>query len=222
MKLIVEQNWEVSKYNDGPKNSKNLFINGIFMQSEVKNRNGRIYPSNILDREVTKYIQEKVNHNKALGELNHPTSPKINPDRVCHRIVSLEKDGNNWIGKSLILNTPCGNIVKGLIEGGASIGVSSRGIGSLNQKEDVNYVMDDYMLCCVDVVVDPSAPDAYINGIMENVEWIFENNKLIAIQADKSKEIIKETSKNKLDEVKIEEYVKFINLLTKGIKYSLN
>lgn len=215
MKLITEQNWEVSNFKNANDPDKNLYISGVYMQSEVKNRNGRIYPAHILEREACKYIDEKVVSNKALGELNHPTTPKINPDRVCHRIVSLERDGNNWVGKSIILNTPCGNIVKGLIEGGSAIGVSSRGLGSLDQKDDINYVMEDYILCCVDIVIDPSAPDAYVNGIMEGVDWIFENNSLVAKQAELSKKAILESPKKSISQTQVDEYIKFINLLGK-------
>jgi hypothetical protein len=150
---------------------KEYFIEGVFMQADKKNRNGRIYERSILEGAVNKYVEEQVKTGRAVGELNHPDGPSINLDKVSHRITELKWDGNNVMGKALILDTPMGKIVKGLVEGGVQLGVSSRGMGSLSMKDGVNYVADDFMLNTVDIVQDPSAPNAYVNGIMEGVSF---------------------------------------------------
>ena len=150
---------------------KTAVIEGIFMQAEGKNRNGRIYPKAVLEKAVAKYTAEQVSKGRAVGELNHPEGPTVNLDKVSHRITELNWDGNNVMGKALILDTPMGKIVKGLVEGGVQLGVSSRGMGSLSMKDGVNYVADDFMLNTVDIVQDPSAPNAYVNGIMEGVSF---------------------------------------------------
>ena len=149
---------------------KEYFIEGIFLQSELKNRNGRMYPESVMDKEVARYMQECVLNNRAYGELGHPDTPSINLDRVSHMIVNLRKEGTNYIGKAKILETPMGNIARGLLDGGANLGVSSRALGSLKMNENgVNVVQDDFMLStAADIVADPSAPDAYVRGIMEN------------------------------------------------------
>lgn len=151
--------------------AKQYYIEGIFMQCETCNRNGRVYEKKVLEPAVQKYIKEQVKDGRAVGELNHPDSPTVNLDRASHRIISLRFEGNDVIGKALILDTPMGNIVKGLLKGGVKLGVSSRGMGSLSQREGTNYVNDDFILNTVDIVQDPSAPSAFVNGIMEGVSW---------------------------------------------------
>jgi hypothetical protein len=150
---------------------KDWFINGVFMQAETQNRNGRIYPSRILEREVKRYDNEFIQTSRAIGELNHPQHPNVNPERASHLITELNAEGNNYVGKAQILDTPMGNIVKGLLDGGVNIGVSSRGVGSLKKKKGVNEVQSDYRLLTVDIVSDPSAPDAFVEGIMEGKQW---------------------------------------------------
>ena len=156
----------------------NFVIEGIFMQAESKNRNGRVYERNILENAVNRYVNEQVLTGRAVGELNHPEGPSINLDKVSHKITELKFEGNNVIGKASILNTPMGNIVSGLLEGGVKLGVSSRGMGSLERKNGTMYVKDDFMLATVDIVQDPSAPEAFVNGIMEGVDWIWDNGIL--------------------------------------------
>lgn len=177
MKLITEITEDVKTViEEGVDGKKNLFIEGVFMQANIKNRNGRLYPVTILENEVNRYIKEKVSTNRALGELNHPASPQVNPERACIRICELKRDGNNFMGKALVLNTPMGNIVRGIMEGGGQIGVSSRGMGTLKQSGMVTEVQSDFRLAtAADVVSDPSAPDAFVNGIMEDVEWFFDD-----------------------------------------------
>lgn len=181
MKLITE-NIEDVQYvitEDKKTGQKKSLIEGIFMQAEQKNRNGRIYPKKVLESAIQKYMTEQVARNRAVGELNHPDGPTINLDKVSHRITELHWDGNNVMGKALLLDTPMGRIARGLLEGGVQLGVSSRGMGSLEQQNGVAYVRPDFMLATVDIVQDPSAPDAFVNGIMEGVEWILENGEWI-------------------------------------------
>lgn len=177
MKLISEYTENdvqciVEKNEDG---SKNHIIEGIFAMAESKNRNGRIYPRPIMEKAVQKYVSEQVSKGRAVGELNHPEGPTINLDKVSHKITELSWDGNNVVGKATILDTPMGLIVQGLLDGEVQVGVSSRGMGSLANKGGVNVVNNDFMLNAVDIVQDPSAPEAFVNGVMEGVEWIFEN-----------------------------------------------
>lgn len=177
MKLITELFDDLSYLSEAKEDgSKNLYIEGVFLQSAIKNRNGRLYPEEVMDREVGRYMKEAVENNTALGELGHPNGPQINLDRVSHRIVSLKKEGTNYIGKALITNTPMGNIAKGLHESGAKLGVSSRGMGSIKtNKAGINEVQSDFRLAtAADIVADPSAPDAWVNGIMESMEWTFD------------------------------------------------
>ena len=168
MKLITEHLDNELEYlsEADSKGNKSATIQGIFMQAEGKNRNGRIYPKAILEKAVAKYSAEQVSKGRAVGELNHPEGPTVNLDKVSHRITELKWDGNNVMGKALILNTPMGQIVKGLMEGGVQLGVSSRGMGSLVQRNGVNIVGNDFILATVDIVQDPSAPEAFVNGIM--------------------------------------------------------
>jgi hypothetical protein len=156
---------------EGTGGKKNTFLEGVFMQAENKNKNGRIYTREVLTTAVDRFVNEMVITGRAVGELNHPDSPSINLDKVSHRITELRWDGNNVMGKALILDTPMGQIVKGLVEGGVQLGVSSRGMGSLDYKDGANYVKDDFMLNTIDIVQDPSAPNAFVNGIMEGVNW---------------------------------------------------
>ena len=182
MKLIAEYNEHnieciVEKKEDG---SKKYAIEGVFMQSESKNRNGRIYPKKIMESAVDKYVDEQVSKNRAVGELNHPEGPTVNLDKVSHLITDLRWEGNDVVGKASILDTPMGQIVKGLLEGGVNLGVSTRGMGSLEQRGGAMYVKDDFTLSTVDIVQDPSAPNAFVNGIMEGVEWVWSNGILTA------------------------------------------
>ena len=173
MKLIAEYTNHSLGYSikEGKNGKKNTFLEGIFMQAENKNKNGRVYTREVLTSAVDKFVNEQVITGRAVGELNHPEGPSINLDKVSHRITELKWDGNNVMGKALILDTPCGKIVKGLVEGGVQLGVSSRGMGSLDFKDGANYVRDDFMLNTIDIVQDPSAPNAFVNGIMEGVSW---------------------------------------------------
>ena len=179
MKLITETIEDVKLVTEEKNGKKLLYIEGVFLQSELKNRNGRMYPFGVLDREVKRYNEEYVKSKRALGELGHPDGPTINLDRVSHRITSLRAEGNNFIGKAQVLDTPMGNIAKSLLGEGVQLGVSSRGMGSIDKREDCNVVCDDFMLTtAADIVADPSAPDAFVNGIMEGKEWVWEGNVL--------------------------------------------
>ena len=179
MKLITEHLDQLEYITEAKDNGeKNVFIRGVFMQAEQENRNNRIYPKAILESACGKYVKEQVKTGRAVGELNHPEGPAINLDKVSHRITELNWAGNNVVGKALILDTPMGKIVKGLVEGGCKLGVSSRGMGTVEQKDGKSYVKGDYVLSTVDIVQDPSAPSAFVEGIMEGVEWIWENGLL--------------------------------------------
>lgn len=174
MKLITEFTDAGLRCLKEDKEGRKYYIEGIFMQANTKNRNGRVYDKDILARAVEKYNQEQVMTGRAVGELNHPDGPAINLDKVSHRIISLRWDGDSVVGKALVLDTPMGKIVKGLIDGGVKLGVSSRGMGTLEQRGAASYVRDDFLLSTVDIVQDPSAPEAFVNGIMESVEWSLE------------------------------------------------
>ena len=181
---------------------KQYFIEGVFLQSELKNRNGRMYPEKTMDKEVDRYIKEYIEKNRAYGELGHPETPAINLDRVSHLIVGLRKEGTNYVGKAKILDTPMGKIAKGLLDGGAQLGVSSRAMGSLKQNnEGIQVVQDDFMLStAADIVADPSGPNCFVQGIMENVEWIYETNSKSWIVAENIKKDIKnKTTKQVLE-----------------------
>ena len=202
--LIVE-----SKLGKG----KEYFIEGIFLQSELKNRNGRMYPESIMDNEVGRYIKESVDKNRAYGELGHPDTPSINLDRVSHMIVSLRKEGTNYIGKAKILETPMGMIARGLLDGGANLGVSSRALGSLQtNNEGVQIVQDDFMLStAADIVADPSAPDAFVRGIMESKEWVFVDGKFVEQHIEEAQRSIRKASSRNLEEAKILAFQKFLS-----------
>ena len=179
MKLITEQIEEVKFLTEENNGKKNHYIQGVFLQGEIKNRNGRVYPIDILEREVGRYTTENISKNRALGELGHPEGPTVNLDRASHKIESLVREGNNYIGKAKILDTPMGQIAKSLLGEGVSLGVSSRGVGSLREMGGANYVRDDYQLAtAADIVADPSAPDAFVEGIMEGKEWVWDNGLL--------------------------------------------
>jgi hypothetical protein len=193
---------------------KEYFIEGVFLQSELKNRNGRMYPESIMDKEVGRYLKEYVEKNRAYGELGHPDTPSINLDRVSHLIVDLRKEGTNYIGKAKILETPMGQIARGLLDGGANLGVSSRALGSLKENSDgVQIVQDDCMLStAADIVADPSAPDAFVRGIMESKEWVFVDGKFVEKHIEEVKREIRKTSSRNLEEAKI---IAFKNFLSK-------
>jgi len=192
---------------------KQYFIEGVFLQSEITNRNGRMYKESTMDREVGRYIKEAVENNRAYGELGHPEGPGINLDRVSHMITSLRKEGTNYIGRAKILDTPMGQIAKGLLEGGANLGVSSRAMGSLKtNNEGVQIVQDDFMLStAADIVADPSAPDAYVRGIMEGKEWTFVDGKFVEQNIEEVRSFIKKTSSRNLEEAKIQAFQHFLS-----------
>ena len=203
--VIVEQN---------EKGVKEYFIEGPFMQAEIKNRNGRVYPKDIMKKEVNRYVREFVEKDRAFGELGHPEGPTINLDKVSHMITKLEEDGNNFMGRAKILSTPNGEIVKNLINDGAKLGVSSRGLGSLEQKNGAQYVKNDFQLAtAADIVADPSAPEAFVEGIMEGVEWVYENNILKAVEVEKMRDDLRTAKLNKLEEVKLNVWKKFVENL---------
>lgn len=213
MKLIREVYDTVSLVTEGNLGKgKNYFIEGVFLQSELQNRNGRMYPEKVMDKEVQRYCEEYIDKNRAYGELGHPDSPSINLDRVSHMIVSLRKEGTNYIGKAKILDTPMGKIAKGLLDGGANLGVSSRALGSLKtNNEGVQIVQDDFMLStAADIVADPSAPDAFVRGIMENKEWVFVDGKYVQKNIEEVKAAIKRTSSAGLNETKLRAFQHFL------------
>lgn len=192
---------------------KNYFIEGVFLQSELKNRNGRMYPESVMDKEVARYMKENVDNNRAYGELGHPDTPSINLDRVSHMITSLKKEGTNYVGRAKILETPMGMIARGLLDGGANLGVSSRALGSLkSNNEGVQIVQDDFMLStAADIVADPSAPDAYVRGIMEGKEWVFVDGKFVERHIEEAKSFIRKTSSRNLEEAKVLAFQRFLS-----------
>ena len=215
MKLIteyVEQNIETicEQKKDG---SKDYFIEGVFMQSNKKNRNGRIYEKASLEKAVDKYVTEQVKTGRAVGELNHPEGPTVNLDKVSHKITDLHWQGNDVVGKASILKTPMGKIVEGLLEGGVKLGVSSRGMGSLVQKNGASYVGDDFMLATVDIVQDPSAPSAFVNGVMEGVEWVWDNGLIRQQDIEAIETEIKRAPRKDLQEAEIRAFKNFLSKL---------
>ena len=191
---------------------KQYFIEGVFLQSNLKNRNGRVYPEAVMDKEVNRYTEEYINKNRAYGELGHPDTPSINLDRVSHLIVNLQKEGSNYIGKAKILDTPMGNIVKGLLDGGATLGVSSRGMGTLKtNKEGVAEVGEDFMLAtAADIVADPSAPDAFVEGVMESKEWVMVDGKFVEKDLSQMQAAIRRANSIQLEERKIQAFQYFL------------
>lgn len=214
MKLISEQIEEVKFIAEEKEGKKNYYIEGIFLQGEIKNRNGRMYPMGVLDREVAKYDENFIQTGRALGELGHPDGPTLNLDRVSHKIMSLQKEGTNYIGKAKILGTPLGEIAKNLLDEGIKLGVSSRGMGSLIKKEGYQVVADDFMLAtAADIVADPSAPDAFVNGIMEGKEWVWDNGILKEAQVASIKHHIDQATLINLQERKISAFKTFLQTL---------
>ena len=215
MKLICEltESVDYELIEEGAGKAKQYFIEGIFMQSEQKNKNGRIYPKEVLQKEVKRYVKEYVEPKRAFGELGHPDGPTVNLDRVSHMITELNEDGKNFIGRAKILDTPNGQIVKSLIDEGARLGVSSRGMGTLKPDKKAQVVQDDfYLATAADIVADPSAPNAFVEGIMEGKEWIWENGVLHVQELERARQNIQKASSKKLEEVKLNE---FKNLLSK-------
>ena len=219
MKLIAELNESVKVITEeGVEGKKNLYIHGPFIQTEVKNRNGRMYRRESVAREVNRYNEEYVNKGRALGELGHPDGPSLNLDRVSHKIVSLVPEGNDFIGKAQILSTPMGEIARNLIESGVQLGVSTRGMGSLKEVNGVQVVQDDfYLATAADIVADPSAPNAFVNGIMEGVDWVWDNGLLKAQELEKAKKKIEESArkvnKKELEEAQLRIFKHFISNL---------
>tara|TARA_B100000902_G_scaffold276161_1_gene261892 strand:+ start:652 stop:1305 length:654 start_codon:yes stop_codon:yes gene_type:complete len=217
MKLISEFNdyaVEPVIVESNENGKKDYFIEGIFMQSEIKNRNGRIYPKEVIQKEVKRYNKEFVKQDRAFGELGHPEGPTINLDKVSHMITKLEEDGNNFVGRAKILSTPNGQIVKNLIDDGAKLGVSSRGLGSLESKGNAQYVKDDFQLATAgDIVADPSAPEAFVEGIMEGVEWVYESGILKARDIDEMQRELKTARLNDLEETKLKLWKRFVKNL---------
>ena len=218
MRLIKEFNETINYLVEESKDPKkpNVFIEGVFLQSDLKNKNGRVYPREIMQREVNRYVEENVKTKRAYGELGHPEGPTVNLDRVSHMITSLKEDGNNWVGKAKIMDTPMGRIVKELISEGAQLGVSSRGLGSLKERNGINEVQGDFMLAtAADIVADPSAPDAFVSGIMEGKEWVFVNGKWTEQDIEETHNIISNTSSKELEEAKKHVFSNFLNKLSK-------
>ena len=211
MKLITETIENVEVITEGKGDDKKLYIEGVFLQSEIKNRNGRMYPFSVLEKEVQRYNEEYVKTSRALGELGHPDGPTVNLDRVSHRITSLRAEGNNFIGKAQILSTPNGNIAKALLGEGVKLGVSSRGMGSIDKREDCGVVMDDFMLAtAADIVADPSAPDAFVNGIMEGKEWAWDNGILKETKVAKYQRYMDNATRNNLEERTLQVFNDFL------------
>tara|TARA_B100000287_G_scaffold11459_1_gene11586 strand:- start:2710 stop:3372 length:663 start_codon:yes stop_codon:yes gene_type:complete len=220
MKLISEQWADDVNYliEEDPKTGKkNAYIEGVMLQTEVKNKNGRIYPKEVMQKEVKRYTKEYIDNNRAYGELGHPEGPTINLERTSHLITSLQEDGNNFVGKAKILSTPMGNIVKNLLDDGARLGVSSRGMGSLkasNAKGGVQMVQSDFQLAtAADIVADPSAPDAFVDGVMEGVEWVWDNGVIKAQKIEEYKHSIQRARTQKLQEVKLNVFSDFLKNL---------
>ena len=212
MKLITEHINEVEYITEGK--GKEQYIKGIFMQSDLKNQNGRIYPHAVLKKEVNNFNNKYVAEGRALGELGHPMGPVINLDRVSHVIKELTEDGKNFVGKAKVMDTPNGKIVKNFISEGVKLGVSSRGMGSLKtNKKGVNEVQKDFVLSTVDIVADPSAPDAFVNGIMEGKEWVWENGVIKEQDIDDMKKTIMNAKMKELEQKKLEVFQKFLQNL---------
>ena len=210
MKLFTEQYTDIKylteKKEDG---TKNVFIEGIFMQAEKPNKNGRMYPRGIMEKEIARY-QDLISEKRSLGELGHPPNPQINLNQVSHLITGLRFEGNDIIGKAKILDTPMGKIAKNFLEEGVRLGVSSRGLGSLKERNGINEVQDDFHLATVDIVADPSAPDAFVQGIMESAEWILDNGVWKPIQVEQAQQAIRKASKADLSTVKLQVFESFL------------
>jgi len=216
MKLISEMvdDEKIEFITEEKNGEKSHFIKGVFMQSEQKNRNGRIYPKKTLGEQVNKYINNYVNQNRAFGELGHPDGPVVNLERVSHMIKELREDGNNWVGKAKIMDTPYGKIVKNLIDEGAKLGVSSRGMGSLKNVNGTNIVQDDfYLATAADIVADPSAPEAFVEGVMEGKEWVWDNGIIREQEISRMRRELQQTNRRKLEEAKLHLFKSFLSKL---------
>jgi len=216
LKLISEHIGQDAEYiiEEKENGKKDYKIKGIFMQADIKNRNGRVYPMEVLNKEVKRYNKEYINEKRAFGELGHPDGPTVNLERASHMITALYPDGKNYIGEAKILSTPMGSIVKNLMDEGAKLGVSSRGMGSLDQKNGVNYVRNDfYLATAADIVADPSAPNAFVEGIMEGKEWIWNNGLIKEADVAEIKENIEENSRTNNSKANTLEFAKFLQKL---------
>ena len=215
LKLISEEIQDVEYITEQKDNGKkNYKIKGIFMQADIKNRNGRVYPMEVLEKEVKRYNKEQIRENRAFGELGHPEGPTINLERASHMITALYPDGKNFIGEAKILSTPMGKIVENLMEDGAKLGVSSRGMGSLNQKNGANYVRNDfYLATAADIVADPSAPNAFVEGIMEGKDWVWNNGSLVEAELVRMKSRIERRTRSKHAKEDALEFAKFVKML---------
>ena len=214
MRLIAEEITNVKFFAEEKEGKKSHFIEGVFLQAEIENRNGRKYPFKTLQREVARYDENHIQKGRALGELGHPDGPSVNLDRVSHKILSLSEEGNNFIGRAKILETPMGKIAKNLLDEGVKLGVSSRGMGSLRQEQNCNIVQDDFMLAtAADIVADPSAPDAFVDGIMEGKEWVWANGILKESAVAEIKQEIDEATLINLQERKVSAFSKFLQSL---------
>ena len=213
--LISEEIQDVEYITEEKENcKKNYKIKGIFMQADIKNRNGRIYPQQVLEKEVRRYNKDQINNNRAYGELGHPEGPTINLERASHMITKLYPDGKNFIGEAKVLSTPMGKIVENLLDDGAKLGVSSRGMGSLNQKNGANYVRDDfYLATAADIVADPSAPNAFVQGIMEGKEWVWNHGTLVEAELVRMKDRIERRTRSRHAKEDALEFAKFLKLL---------
>ena len=214
MKLISEEITNAQCLVEQKNGQKEYKIKGIFLQSDIKNRNGRVYPKDILEREVSRYNREFINKNRAFGELGHPDGPVVNLERVSHMVKKLYPDGKNFIGEAKVMNTPYGKIVKGLIDEGAQLGVSSRGMGTLENKGGANYVKSDfYLATAADIVADPSAPDAFVEGIMEGKEWVWDYGALREQSVDGWKRVLEREHRTRLAETKAMAFKKLLQNL---------
>ena len=218
MKLISEYTEnDITVLQEEKDGKKNYVIEGVFAQAEKKNRNGRMYPKAVMEKAVGKYVTEQVKSKRSVGELNHPDGPTVNLDKVSHLITAMKFDGDNVVGKARILPTPMGKIVEGLLDGGVRLGVSTRGMGSLEKQGDVMVVKDDYLLNTVDIVQDPSAPNAFVNGIMEGVEWIWDNGILAPRVIEEIETEIKTAPKKDQSVVQVREFKNFLSLLKQSL-----
>lgn len=216
MRLIKELTEEIQYIQEEKDGKKTLYIEGVFLQSNLKNRNGRVYPKDVMQKEVARYTAEQIDKKRALGELGHPDGPTLNLDRVSHMIVSLKENGDNYIGKAKVLDTPMGKIAANLIEAGAQLGVSSRGLGSIKEKNGINEVQDDFVLAtAADIVADPSAPDAYVEGIMESREWVMVDGVWQGREVEQAQSYIKAASQHELEEAKLNVFNSFLDKLSK-------
>lgn len=214
MKLITEQIHDTKVITEGKGSKRRTFIEGVFLQGAIKNRNGRMYPLQTLTKEVQKYDENYIKKGRAMGELGHPDGPTINLDRVSHLITSLRQEGNNYVGKARILDTPMGRVAKELLDEGIKLGVSSRGLGSIKEENGVKVVMDDFILAtAADIVADPSAPDAFVNGIMEGKEWIWNNGGISEQRLDSIKSRINAASRTQIAERKVSAFNEFLQNL---------